>query len=499
MGCCGPSGLTPPPPTCSAGERRCHSSATVPDSHRLPRARAHTLGHRQRRPAGLADRCGLDRGGGRSLRRRGPAPRSRTQEASSPREGVGPAYGDRRGAQAPRARRRRPRAEHERRGSTGRAATPRLVPAPSRGGAAATRRSRAARRSASAVGCAACSCTLRAGDHRRSGRRRDRPRRLLRAQLRDDVGGSRAGSRPGRRGSTQCLVRLRSTTSPGSRDVGQRLGSPGTASMNASSTTTRRPGRTQLADRGRPGAGRRSGWSGCRPRPGRRRPGRCAGSSAKPVRGAAHLGRPGGRPGERSVRLGELRVHDDRPAPGPQPGHERERLGGAGRRQHLARADARAARRRRPRPRSATGRRRPRPGSPRRASSSQAGPRPGVHVDGEVEQPAPTSASPWWRSGSAVGGAGPGSRGLGSHATCGSRRGPRRRTAGRAAGGRPSGCGGTTRAGSGRRSRPAAPSTRPGGRRSPRAGSTWVRWNSWPVTARPRGSAGLSVAAVIVG
>ena len=60
-----------------------------------------------------------------------------------------------------------------------------------------------------------------------------------------------------------------------------------------------------------------------------------AGSSANRRRGQHDLGDRVAGLLERGVRLGELRVHDDRAAPRPEPGDERERLGRAGGRQHL--------------------------------------------------------------------------------------------------------------------------------------------------------------------
>ena len=90
----------------------------------------------------------------------------------------------------------------------------------------------------------------------------------------------------------------------------------------------------QRRDRRGAGAGRRSGWSGCRSRPGRRRRARRPGR-ARTARGSTTSVTACPACSERGVRLGELRVHDDRAPPRPQPGDQRERLGGAGGRQHL--------------------------------------------------------------------------------------------------------------------------------------------------------------------
>ncbi len=71
-------------------------------------------------------------------------------------------------------------------------------------------------------------------------------------------------------------------------------GSPGTASMNASSTTSTRPGRPRPAS-APPGAAPRSGWSGCPPPPGRR-PRAPRRVQPEAVAGHSSSRRPGARP-----------------------------------------------------------------------------------------------------------------------------------------------------------------------------------------------------------
>ncbi len=157
--------------------------------------------------------------------------------------------------------------------------------------------------------------------------------------------------------------------------------------MNASSTTTTRLGRRQPQPGPRPGAARRSGWSGCPPRRGRRPPARAWGrAGSRRSRGSSTTVTSCPARLEGGVRLGELGVDDDRPAPLREPGDQR----------------------RTPRPRRAvtstsSGRRpcRPRqcPRGPRDRGSAAASHalderlapsqlRPGlVDVDGEVHQP----------------------------------------------------------------------------------------------------------------
>ena len=130
-------------------------------------------------------------------------------------------------------------------------------------------RSRCARRAASAAASAVAQATMAAAagvetDHGVCARRSSAT----------TSGVGRAGSRPGSRGSPQCLVRLRTTTQPGRGGRGQRLGLAGHGVherlVDDDQPARAGPGRGSR----RPGAGRRSGWSGCRPPPGRRRPGR---------------------------------------------------------------------------------------------------------------------------------------------------------------------------------------------------------------------------------
>ena len=125
----------------------------------------------------------------------------------------------------------------------------------------------------------------------RRGRRRSTPRTAASTSVPTGHCGRCAASRasssgaprayPARRpASAHVLVRLRSTSRPG--DVPAPASdsrSPGTASMNASSTTSVRPGLAS-ARRCRPGAGPTSGWSGCPAPPGRPSSGTRSGRSA---------------------------------------------------------------------------------------------------------------------------------------------------------------------------------------------------------------------------
>ena len=180
------------------------------------------------------------------------------------------------------------------------------------------------------------------------------------------------------------------------RAAGEALGSPGTQSMNASSTTSvTRPGRASAAT-ARPGAAPRSGWSGCRSRPGRRRRApRRVEDGTSPSSTTRSTGWPAAQ--QRGLGLGELRVHDDRASRAQHAGEQHERLGGAGRQQHLVVGPAvpagdrlaRAAPGRGRRPRLAhavTEQRRP----------ATAGGVPGRTFTARSTRPGPTSASPWW-------------------------------------------------------------------------------------------------------
>ena len=287
----------------------------------------------------------------------------------------------------------------------------------------------------------------------------DRPRHLAGPQLGDDVGRRRAGSRPGRRGCPSAWSGCGSPAARGRRWPARVSVSPGTASMNASSTTTSRPGPQQRRDRVAAGAGRRSGWSGCRRRRGRRRRAPRSGSRTN---------------GSREHDLGRRRVPACSSAAcgsvncgctttGRRQGRSRatqgERLGGAGRGEHLAGRRGRGGRRAPARP---PWRRRVAAGGVQagvQGGVEPGGPRSVVHVDGEVEQPVADL----------------------DVAVVAQRlihgRAPRRRTAGRAAGGRPSGCAGTTRAGSADAKPTSSPSTVQAARPLPH-GVTRVRWNS---------------------
>ena len=230
---------------------------------------------------------------------------------------------------------------------------------------------------------------------------------------------------------------------------GQDCRSTGTSSMNASSTTTSRPG---LAEARIVAAGwstpvglvglpiiTRSASSGTSP-----------GRGAKPsvgVRTTCSGTVAGG--AQRDLRLGELRVHDDRAPPVAEPGDQGEGLGGAGGREHVLAARGRAAGRRlRSRLASRRGRRRRRSTAATSARSSQRWARAVVHVDGEVDEAGAASTSPWCAAGPEwswcrVRRRGPvsvaGSRGVDGVGEA----------LRRAGGGRPSGCGGRRRAGVG--------------------------------------------------
>jgi hypothetical protein len=104
------------------------------------------------------------------------------------------------------------------------------------------------------------------------------------------------------------------------------------------------------------------------------------------------------------MRLGELRVHHDRPPP-RLPRDQRERLGGArGRSTPPTSRPSRAARRSlRPVPAQRPDRPWRRPARPPGPGRAKRGPRsPTYTLTAKVDQPGcRTSASPWWRSGSA--------------------------------------------------------------------------------------------------
>ena len=183
----------------ATSRRRCHSSATVPESHRLPRARGVSLGHAPGAPTGPPP-----------VRSSGSQNRPKCPQQLTCRllgtygdphpggvetgERVGPAYGDpgapQRGVDAladagqheGRARRdvRDRRARRARRSRTSRQLVDRL------GAPLGLGRRRLAR----------------AGAHRGGGGRRDRPGRLPATQVGDHVGRVRGRSRRGRRGST---------------------------------------------------------------------------------------------------------------------------------------------------------------------------------------------------------------------------------------------------------------------------------------------------------
>ena len=277
----------------------------------------------------------------------------------------------------------------------------------------------------------------------------------------------------------QVLVRLRTTSSPGRRSPARDSGSPGTASMNASSTTTSRPGRSRLRIAVGRSAARRSGWSGCRdhqvgvvgdgvrverevPVPvaadlGDPVPGRSSAASGSVNCGCTTTGRRHGRSRASSVNASAAPAVGSTSS-GARPCRAAMRRLGAGRRGVGAELVEAVAHR----------------------PASQAGRGPGKTLTARSTSPGPASASPWWRERVIHG------------------RARRRRTAAPAAGARPSACAGTTRAGVGdRRSRPARRRP-PSAGRSPVAGVTAVRWNSCPVTRRPAAPSRVSVVAVTV-
>ena len=231
----------------------------------------------------------------------------------------------------------------------------------------------------------------------------------------------------------QCLVRLRRTTRPGGADPARDWRSPGTASMNASSTTTSRPGRTSPAI---VSAGWRTpvGLVGLPTTTRSASSGIELGSNAKSPSGSQRTSVTWC-PACSSAACGS--VNCGCTTTGRRHGRSR-----------ATRVNASAA------PAVASTSSAGRPWTAATAASAYVGlgvatdpveavaqgaVQPGrgrtrEHVDGEVEQPVggldvavvPEGALEWVSHG----------------------RGPRRRTAGRAAGGRPSGCAGRTRAGS---------------------------------------------------
>ena len=140
---------------------------------------------------------------------------------------------------------------------------------------------------------AACSGWRGDGLDGREGQRVDRPRRALGAQPRGQRARGRAGSRRAGRGWRGAWSGCARPRGPGSsRSAASVSGSPGTKSMNDSSTSVTRPGRQRRGELVAAGAGRRSGWSGCRRRRGRRRRGRRR--RAAPTARRGRLGAVGG-------------------------------------------------------------------------------------------------------------------------------------------------------------------------------------------------------------
>ena len=161
-------------------------------------------------------------------------------------------------------------------------------------------------------------------------------RRELGDQLRDRRRRTRPGARPAPRSWS-------ATAAPGRRAIRRLIrdsGSPGTASMNASSTTSTRPGRTSRSqDVGRVQHAGRVGRVADDHQVGVvRDPVGIEPELRGPGRGAPVAGRARRRAG--GLRLGELRVDDHRPPPTPSPGQQRERLGRAGGGQHPVTAHA---------------------------------------------------------------------------------------------------------------------------------------------------------------
>ncbi len=137
--------------------------------------------------------------------------------------------------------------------------------------------------------------------------------------------------------SPQVLVRLRSTTSPGtSRAPASASRSPGTASMNASSTTRVRPGRAKPATSA-------AGWRTDVGLVGLPTTTRSASSRHRPRVQPEAVRRVEQHPlhrvpgvAQRRLRLGELRVHHHRAARPQGAGEQDERLRRARGQQHLA-------------------------------------------------------------------------------------------------------------------------------------------------------------------
>ena len=202
---------------------------------------------------------------------------------------------------------------------------------------------------------------------------------------------SRRAGRPDPRSWSASAAR----PAPASRRRSWTPARPGTASMNASSTTSSRPGRTS-ARISAAGCSTPVGLVGLPIMTRSASAGIRSGSRPKPSLGGQHhpVGLVAGGV-QRGLRLGELRVHDHR-LPGSQgPGQQGEGLGAARRRQHLVGRQPVGGGDRRhglvgariagqPSDRVGDHRREPR----RRGRDP--------HVDREVDQAVGEVASPWW-------------------------------------------------------------------------------------------------------